>query len=276
MRPGYAHVVTDLHSSPRTGGAVVRPARPGDEHGILALIHALAVYEREPDAVANTAGMLAERLFGDEPRVFAHVADDDGEIVGIAIWFVTYSTWTGKHGLWLEDLYVDESRRGTGLGKSLMRALAGVDRPAGDDTPVAARVMSLADPPFASFSSAAERARFADQPRQTLRSAVSRDQTQFDLGQPQFGVLTGETERAGKGQLKAPTERKAIDGGHRRKRKLLQFGKCGLAELCAALLRGHGSPAQLLDIRTGTERLLAGPCNNKRPDVPSGGFIDCG
>jgi len=126
MPPGYAHDVTDLHSSPHSGGTVVRPARPGDEHGILALIHALAVYEREPDAVANTAEMLAERLFGDEPRVFAHVADHEGEIVGIAIWFVTYSTWTGKHGIWLEDLYVDERRRGSGLGKGLMRALAAV------------------------------------------------------------------------------------------------------------------------------------------------------
>lgn len=108
----------------------VRRARPGDEAGILALIHALAVYEREPDAVENTASMLADSLFGDEPRVFAHVAEREGAIVGIAVWFVTYSTWTGRHGIWLEDLYVDESERGRGHGLALMRALAAecVDR----------------------------------------------------------------------------------------------------------------------------------------------------
>lgn len=107
-------------------GAVLREARPGDEPGILALIHALAVYEREPDAVENTVEALSASLFGPDPRVFAHIVEREGQIAGIAIWFVTYSTWTGKHGIWLEDLYVDESRRGAGYGKALMRALAGV------------------------------------------------------------------------------------------------------------------------------------------------------
>lgn len=105
-------------------GAVLRPARPGDEPGILAMIEALARYEREPDAVENTAPMLTAALFGDEPRVFAHVVEQDGAIVGIAIWFVTYSTWTGTHGIWLEDLYVDERMRGRGHGRALMSALA--------------------------------------------------------------------------------------------------------------------------------------------------------
>ena len=109
-----------------TGGAVLREARPGDEPGILALIHALAVYEREPDAVENTADALAASLFGSHPQVFAHVVERDGAILGIAVWFVTYSTWTGRHGIWLEDLYVDEAHRGAGYGKALMRALAEV------------------------------------------------------------------------------------------------------------------------------------------------------
>lgn len=105
-------------------GALLRRARPGDEPGILAMIHALAVYEREPDAVENTERMLTATLFGDEPRAFAHVVERDGAIVGIAIWFLTYSTWTGTHGIWLEDLYVDEAQRGRGYGRALMAALA--------------------------------------------------------------------------------------------------------------------------------------------------------
>jgi GNAT superfamily N-acetyltransferase len=113
-------------SSTLSDGAVLRAARPGDETGILSLIQALAVYEREPDAVENTAEMLTATLFGDEPRVFAHVVERDGAIVGIAIWFVTYSTWTGTHGIWLEDLVVDEAQRGRGYGRALMAALAAV------------------------------------------------------------------------------------------------------------------------------------------------------
>jgi len=105
-------------------GATLRAARPGDEPGILAGIHALAVYEREPDAVENTVPALTETLFGAEPRAFAHVVERDGEIVGIAIWFLTYSTWTGRHGIWLEDLHVDESQRGRGYGKALIASLA--------------------------------------------------------------------------------------------------------------------------------------------------------
>jgi len=106
------------------GGAVLREAQPADVPGILALIQALAVYEREPDAVENTPELLTETLFGADPRAFAHVVERDGTVVGIAIWFLTYSTWTGRHGIWLEDLYVDETERGGGYGKALMAALA--------------------------------------------------------------------------------------------------------------------------------------------------------
>ncbi|UIN32112.1 GNAT family N-acetyltransferase [Microbacterium binotii] len=111
-------------------GAQLRVARPGDEPGILARIHELARYEREPDAVANTEEALREALFGTEPRVSAHVVERDGDIVGIAIWFLTYSTWTGRHGIWLEDLVVAGSERGRGLGRALIGSLAAlcVDR----------------------------------------------------------------------------------------------------------------------------------------------------
>lgn len=113
-----------------TDGAVLRPARAGDEHGILACIQALADYEREPDAVDNTADMIAETLFGDDPRAFAFVIEGEGGIRAIAIWFLTYSTWTGRHGIWLEDLYVHEQYRSNGYGVALLAALAAecVDR----------------------------------------------------------------------------------------------------------------------------------------------------
>src|SRR5687768_4481131 len=107
-------------------GAVLREARPGDESCILAAIEGLAVYEREPDAVENTAAALTASLFGAEPRAFAHVVERESEIVGIAIWFLTYSTWTGRHGIWLEDLYVGEAQRGRGYGKALITSLADV------------------------------------------------------------------------------------------------------------------------------------------------------
>ena len=106
--------------------AVLREARPGDESGILACIHALAVYEREPDAVENTVEAITETFFGAEPKAFAHVVEREGEIVGIALWFLTYSTWTGRHGIWLEDLIVDEAQRGRGYGKALIASLAAV------------------------------------------------------------------------------------------------------------------------------------------------------
>lgn len=108
------------------GGAVLRAARPGDETGILDRIQALAVYEKEPDAVENTADALRDTLFGAEPRAFCHVVEREGVIVGIAIWFLTYSTWTGRHGIWLEDLFVDEAQRGSGYGKALISSLAEV------------------------------------------------------------------------------------------------------------------------------------------------------
>lgn len=108
------------------GGAVLRPAVAADAAGILGCIRELAVYEREPDAVENTEAAITETLFGADPKAFAHVVERDGEIVGIAVWFLTYSTWTGRHGIWLEDLFVDESQRGLGFGKALIASLARV------------------------------------------------------------------------------------------------------------------------------------------------------
>jgi GNAT superfamily N-acetyltransferase len=105
--------------------ATVRPARPGDEHGVLRLVHALADYEREPGAVEATAEGLHAHLFGPEPKVFAHVAELDGRIVAIAVWFLSFSTWTGRHSLYLEDLFVEPDARAAGVARALFRALAG-------------------------------------------------------------------------------------------------------------------------------------------------------
>jgi GNAT superfamily N-acetyltransferase len=106
------------------GGAVLRRARPGDEDGILACIRALAAYEKEPDAVQTTANELRVTLFGESPAVFAHVVERDGQIVGIAVWFLNYSTWTGRNGIYLEDLFVRESERCHGYGRALLKAMA--------------------------------------------------------------------------------------------------------------------------------------------------------
>jgi GNAT superfamily N-acetyltransferase len=108
------------------GGAVLRQARPGDEDGILACVRGLAEYEKDPDAVQTTAEDLRRVLFGAAPSVFAHVVEKNGQVVAIAIWFLNYSTWTGRHGVYLEDLFVRESERRHGYGRALIKALAEV------------------------------------------------------------------------------------------------------------------------------------------------------
>ena len=102
----------------------IRPATKQDIPAILQMIKDLAEYEKEPDAVENTEEMLEETLFGNNPRAFAEIIEED-EPVGIAIWFLNYSTWTGKHGLYLEDLYVKPEVRGKGYGKQMLVHLAG-------------------------------------------------------------------------------------------------------------------------------------------------------
>lgn len=111
-----------------SANGVVREATPDDVAAILDLIHQLAVYEREPDAVHNTQELLHQHLFGPNPRVFCHVLDDvvdeQVQVAGIAVWFETYSTWEGVHGIWLEDLFVLPQVRGRGHGKKLLLHLA--------------------------------------------------------------------------------------------------------------------------------------------------------
>ena len=104
----------------------IRPAVASDVPVLLQLVHELAAYEREPDAVEATEPMLHAALFGADAVAAAHVAVLDGEVVGFALWYVTFSTWKGLPGLWLEDLFVRPSARGTGLGKQLLQTLAAV------------------------------------------------------------------------------------------------------------------------------------------------------
>jgi GNAT superfamily N-acetyltransferase len=102
---------------------VIRPAEPADVATILRFVRELAVFEREPDAVLATEPMLHDALFGAHPAAEAVIAED-GEPLGFALFFHNFSTWQGKRGLYLEDLYVTPSARGRGVGKALLRHLA--------------------------------------------------------------------------------------------------------------------------------------------------------
>jgi GNAT superfamily N-acetyltransferase len=104
---------------------MIRPAAPQDVPTILRFIRELAEYERALDQVEATEEQVHEALFGANPAVFAHLAEDEkGEPVGFALWFLNFSTWTGKHGIYLEDLYVTPEARGGGHGKALLAELA--------------------------------------------------------------------------------------------------------------------------------------------------------
>ncbi len=102
----------------------VRGATIADVSAIHGLVQALAEYERAPHEVVATALDLERALFSETPGVWALVAEEQGAVVGFALWFVTYSTWVGRHGMWLEDLFVLPERRGAGIGKALLVELA--------------------------------------------------------------------------------------------------------------------------------------------------------
>jgi GNAT superfamily N-acetyltransferase len=102
----------------------VRAAEPRDLAAMDGLVRALAEYERAPHEVQLEEGQLHDALFGAAPQVFAHVAEHRGQVVGAALWFVSYSTWTGHHGIYLEDLFVLPSARGLGAGRALLTELA--------------------------------------------------------------------------------------------------------------------------------------------------------
>jgi GNAT superfamily N-acetyltransferase len=91
---------------------------------ILQLINELAEYEKAPDEVVATIKDIEATLFSEDPKVFCDLVEVEGNVVGMAIWFLNYSTWQGRHGIYLEDLYIKPEFRGLGYGKALLQHLA--------------------------------------------------------------------------------------------------------------------------------------------------------
>ncbi|MER5267476.1 GNAT family N-acetyltransferase [Actinosynnema sp. NPDC002837] len=102
----------------------IRRVREEDVPAVVALVEELAEYERARHECHLTVEQLHEALFRPSPALFGHVAEVDGRVVGMALWFLNFSTWRGTHGIYLEDLYVQPDQRRSGLGRALLQALA--------------------------------------------------------------------------------------------------------------------------------------------------------
>ena len=102
----------------------IRPAKSEEVGEVLQLIQDLATYEKAPDQVEASRDDLLNTIFAKEPRVFCDLVEVDGQIAGMAIWFLNYSTWQAKHGIYLEDLYIKPEFRARGYGKALLKHLA--------------------------------------------------------------------------------------------------------------------------------------------------------
>jgi GNAT superfamily N-acetyltransferase len=105
---------------------MIRVALKEDAPRIHQLIKDLAEYEKLASEAKATLQQIEETIFGDNPIAFCHVAESEGQVVGIAIWFLNYSTWTGKPGIYLEDLYIDPDYRGKGFGLAFLKTLAAI------------------------------------------------------------------------------------------------------------------------------------------------------
>lgn len=104
----------------------IRPATRDDVPAILSFIRSLAAYEREPDAVAATEADLLRDGFGPNPFFSCLIAEQDGRPAGFALYFFSYSTWLGRPGLYLEDIFVEPEMRGLGIGKALLERVAAI------------------------------------------------------------------------------------------------------------------------------------------------------
>jgi GNAT superfamily N-acetyltransferase len=102
---------------------MIRTATPDDVPAIVSMIRELAEYEKAAHEVRVTEEMLHATLFGGNPAAFVLIAEDGDEVVGFTLWFLTFSTWNGTHGIYMEDLYVRPGRRGGGHGVALMAEL---------------------------------------------------------------------------------------------------------------------------------------------------------
>jgi GNAT superfamily N-acetyltransferase len=102
----------------------IRRAAPGDVAAITAMIHDLALFEHAPDQCTVVETKISSALFGDSTTLRAHVAEVDGEVAAMALWFLNFSTWDGVEGVHLEDLFVRPQFRRLGLARGLLAALA--------------------------------------------------------------------------------------------------------------------------------------------------------
>src|SRR5215213_9244700 len=96
----------------------IRRARPGEGRLVLSLVRELAEYEKLLHEVEATETMIEGALFGSDPRLFCEIAEWKGEPAGFAVWFVNFSTFSGRSGIYLEDLFVLPAQRGNGIGKA--------------------------------------------------------------------------------------------------------------------------------------------------------------
>jgi GNAT superfamily N-acetyltransferase len=103
---------------------IIRPAQPGDEKELTAMIHELAEFEQASDECTVTEKQLGEALFSEPPTVFGHIAEVDGQAAAGALWFRNFSTWDGVAGIYLEDLYVRPQFRRGGLARRMLATLA--------------------------------------------------------------------------------------------------------------------------------------------------------
>ena len=107
-----------------SAGLTIRPAAPADRDLVFSFIRELAEYEQLLDEVEATASDIERVLFSPHPRAFCDIAEYDGAPAGFALWFYNFSTFRGRHGIYLEDLFVRPALRGKGIGKALLAHLA--------------------------------------------------------------------------------------------------------------------------------------------------------